>query len=156
MVFKDCRYCWLDFVNSKTAWVSELSCATRFSVYTIQKSLLNCSSNQCIWDQCFSLTCCTFKQVLTHTQASFSLFALFLTPKFQIISLRLWHLLHHMLQEVYSRTYIVSVFQRVLHIKRNKGGVLHCNCCKHMVLQCCLQMRLHWWHQLWRTDRLQC
>jgi len=25
MVFKDCKYCLLDFVHSKTAWVSDLS-----------------------------------------------------------------------------------------------------------------------------------
>jgi len=72
------------------------------------------------------------------------------------ISPRLWHLLHHTPWEVYSCTYLVSLFQRALHIKRNKGGVLHCNYFKHMVLQCYLQMRLHWWHQLWRMDRLWC
>ena len=155
MVYKDCRYCLLDFVHSKTAWVSDLS---------VQQDLVSTQYTNLFQTV---LTISVFGTGVFHWHATHSnrywptpilpfpsSLPCFLTLNFQIISPRLWHLLHHILREVYSCTYIVFLFQRALHIKRNKGGVLHCNCCKHMALQCYLQMRLHWWHQLWRMDRL--
>lgn len=56
-------------------------------IYTLQKFLMNCSSDQCIRNWLFSLNCCTFEQVLTlYTCLPFPTSLLVTSPKLYGVS----------------------------------------------------------------------